>query len=75
MSELWHCDFCDRSFDKRRGLVTHCIRVHAEEMEEAKRQAIEEETEEFQEMRARKLSRQFTGDEDSWPAFYGADVS
>ena len=66
------CDFCDRSFDTNRGLRSHCCRVHKEEMDEARERAIYERSEEYREAQARKLSREFTGDEDSWPAFVDA---
>lgn len=69
---IYECDFCDRAFDTNRGLRTHCCRVHAEEMDAERERVAYERSDEGREERARKLSREFTGDEDSWPAFVDA---
>lgn len=68
----YDCDFCDRTFDTVRGLRSHCCRVHKEDMDEARKRAEFERSEEFIEARARELSREFTGNEDAWPAFVNA---
>jgi hypothetical protein len=68
----YDCDFCDRTFVTLRGLRAHCCRVYVEEMDAARERAAYEQTDEYRESQARKLSREFTGDEDSWPAFVDA---